>query len=219
MIKICQHCKNFFDVSDKPKGWIANHSRWCKENPKLQEYKEKSRIISVKNMNNARLSSGRFNQFSVARLECSEVPVSPNKGKNINSGKPHSEETKLKISESRKLYLKENPDKHPWKNNKKFISAPCEIFKEYLRSRQIEFEEEYQALSDRFFSIDIAFPSLKIGIEINGEQHYNRDGTLKEYYRNRHDLIESYGWKLHEIHYSICYKKDEIERIINSISA
>lgn len=37
----CKHCKQEFDVSDKPAGWMANHSRWCDENPKRKEYADK----------------------------------------------------------------------------------------------------------------------------------------------------------------------------------
>lgn len=38
MKRQCKWCKTFFDITDKPKGWMANHSRWCDENPKRKEY-------------------------------------------------------------------------------------------------------------------------------------------------------------------------------------
>jgi len=38
MEKICKHCKKKFNVSNLPKGWIANHSRWCSLNPKRIQY-------------------------------------------------------------------------------------------------------------------------------------------------------------------------------------
>lgn len=125
-----------------------------------------------------------------------------------------SEETKIKISIGRKKWLSENQDKHPWKKNSKFKSVPCEKVKEYLREKDISFVEEYQPLDDRFFSIDIAFPDIKMGIEINGNQHYNSDGSLKEYYVKRHKLIEDTGWVLLELHYSIAFKLYELENII-----
>ena len=53
---------------------------------------------------------------------------------------------------------------------------------------------------DNASNIDIAFPDIKLGIEINGNQHYNSDGTLKDYYQERHNLIEEAGWKLLEVH-------------------
>ena len=64
---------------------------------------------------------------------------------------------------------------------------------------------------DRYFSIDIAFPDKKIGIEINGNQHYDSSGELKKYYRERHNLIEEKGWKLLEFHFKEIYKEEIIE--------
>lgn len=130
-----------------------------------------------------------------------------------------SEADKKRISDNRKKYLKENPSKHPWKNKNKQISIPCEIIKEKLSSLNIDFIEEYQPLyPKRFFSIDIAFPDKKIGIEINGNQHYNRDGNLNDYYQSRHDLIESHGWKIYEFHYSNVYNNYIIENILDIIN-
>lgn len=117
-----------------------------------------------------------------------------------------TDEFRRKISEGRKKYLKENPDKHPWKRSDKFKSEPCEYLKDRIRNEGIDFVEEFQPLEDRFFSIDIFFPSKGIGIEVNGNQHYNRDGTLKKYYQERHDLIESSGIKLIEIPHLNVYK-------------
>ena len=33
-ISTCKHCGLKKDISVEPKGWMANHSRWCDENPK-----------------------------------------------------------------------------------------------------------------------------------------------------------------------------------------
>lgn len=123
-------------------------------------------------------------------------------------------ELRKKLSESRKKYLKDNPDKHPWKKSSKFKSNPCQIIKDYLNKNKIKFIEEFNPLEDRAFSIDIAFPDINVGIEVNGNQHYNGDGTLKEYYQQRHDLIVASGWKLIELHYSLCYNEDVIKNII-----
>lgn len=117
----------------------------------------------------------------------------------------HTEQTKKLISEKRIIYLQNNPDKHPWKNNKKFTSKPCDIFKSYLDEKNIKYVAEFKPLYNRQFSIDIAFPDLKIGIEINGNQHYDNEGKLKPYYQERHDLIENNGWVLYEIHYTTVF--------------
>jgi hypothetical protein len=85
-----------------------------------------------------------------------------------------------------------------------------------LRDQNINFIEEYSPFEERFFSIDIAFPDKMIAIEINGNQHYNKDGSLASYYQERHDFIESKGWKVYEIHFSKVYT-NEIDSIITDI--
>ncbi len=54
MEKQCKHCNQSFDIFDKPKGWMANHSRWCMQNPKRKEYDERLSKVreSWKNDNN-----------------------------------------------------------------------------------------------------------------------------------------------------------------------
>lgn len=135
-----------------------------------------------------------------------------------NNPRKHSEETKKLLSTIRKEWLKDNPDKHPWKSKEKFVSEPCENLKRILSESGIVFIEEYQPLQDRFYSIDIVLLNQKIGIEVNGNQHYNRNGELKKYYQERHDNITNDGWYLYEIHYSKCYDDIFIGNLIDSIN-
>lgn len=122
----------------------------------------------------------------------------------------HSDEVKKKISEQRKAWLAQNPDKHPWKNRDKFKSEPCEKAKEFLRSLGVSFVAEFSPQIDgRHFSIDIALPDKMIALEINGNQHYERNGQLKPYYQERHDLLTSHGWNVFEIHYSACFNLEK----------
>jgi len=134
----------------------------------------------------------------------------------------HTEETKKILSEKRKEYLKNNPDKHPWKQLTKFKSEPCEKLKQILKDQNLEFIEEFSDSSwEHNYSIDIAFPNKKIGIEVNGNQHYNNDGTLKDYYLKRELYLNSLGWKIFQFHYSLVYNQniifDLIEKIKNNI--
>lgn len=123
---------------------------------------------------------------------------------------PHNEETKKTLSEKRKAWLAQNPDKHPWKNRDKFKSEPCEKAKEFLRSLGVSFIAEFSPQIDgRHFSIDIALPDKMIALEINGNQHYERNGQLKPYYQERHDLLTSHGWNVFEIHYSACFNLEK----------
>lgn len=121
-----------------------------------------------------------------------------------------SHEHKNKIRNSRIKWLKLNPDKHVWKSNKKFISKPCEYLKLQLTNNGIQFVSEYTPFAhlDRYYSVDIAFPDIKYGVEINGNQHYDEHGGLSEYYKNRQLFFESNGWKLLQLHYTDAYKID-----------
>ena len=38
MERICKHCNQTFNLEGLNKGWMANHSRWCLENPKRKDY-------------------------------------------------------------------------------------------------------------------------------------------------------------------------------------
>lgn len=104
-ISVCKHCKEEFDISDKPKGWMANHSRWCSQNPKRLEYVERLKnndgISNVEIMNAARKKSGASNQYTKAKLEGREIPESPMKGKKVPlpKRKPHTKETKQLLRE------------------------------------------------------------------------------------------------------------------------
>jgi hypothetical protein len=189
-VKNCPHCSiNLDTVSDR-----ANHVRWCENNPNRKVAKKYSPKSCIK---------------------CGATFIhSRNKCCSAECARTTTEETKDAQSDSRHLFLKENPEKHPWKNKDKFISEPCEIVKKYLVSKNINFVEEWSPLIDRFFSIDIAFPDIKFGIEINGNQHYNRDGTLKDYYQRRHDEIVSSGWTIVELHYSVAWDLKRIDDII-----
>ncbi len=130
----------------------------------------------------------------------------------------HTNEIKEKISKSRKEFLLNNPDKHPWKDKFKSKSFPCEYLKQKLLEKKIIFESEYFPIKDRNFSIDIAFVDKKIAIEINGNFHYDKTGELKEYYKNRHELIKNAGWTIYEIRYNHAFGDRLVNDIISDIT-
>lgn len=129
-----------------------------------------------------------------------------------------SDETKKQISKKRKEWLQNNPDQHPWRNRDKFKSKPCEKAREFLDSLGIKYIPEFQPeIAGRFFSIDIALPDKMIALEINGNQHYERDGQLKPYYQERHDLLVSAGWNVFEIHYSACFNLEKWAEFVETL--
>ena len=129
----------------------------------------------------------------------------------------HTEQTKEILSQIRKKWIADNKEKHPWKRKDKFISKPCEFFKKKLKDKGIEFIEELNPLVDRGYSIDVAIIDKLIGFEVNGNQHYNSDKTLKDYYKKRKEEIESLGWKLYDIHYTKVFDENFIDEMVSFI--
>ena len=85
-------------------------------------------------------------------------------------------------------------------------SKCCENFKQMLRNKNISFVEEYTPfIPNRLYSLDIAFPNEKIGIEINGSQHYTTNGELNDRTLEKQKYFEDSGWKIFQIYYKQCY--------------
>lgn len=210
-MKICKHCKTEFETNQSQ---FANHVRWCKENP-LRNLTKDGKKRTRDNSNLDYESIGK----KISKLHKDGVYDERNEKSKTAIRKGHTKETKEKVSLARKKWLEENPDKHPWKSKDKFISVPCEKLKIVLRELGFIFEEEYKAISDRHFSVDIAFVDEKLALEVNGNQHYtdSSTGVLSEYYQNRHDLLVSSGWEVFEIHYSKCFTEEGISSIIDLI--
>lgn len=81
----------------------------------------------------------------------------------------HNEETKNRISRSRKEYLEKHPEKVPYKLNHKSKgeSYPEKYFREWLEKENISFIQEY---SFGLYSFDFLVNGI-IDLEIDGAQH------------------------------------------------
>lgn len=83
MIRRCAHCSKAFNLDSKPKGWMANHSRWCSENPLRNQYLERLAI--------ARSSKNSFrNQYAYGVEMTAETKA---KISRAATGRRHSIET------------------------------------------------------------------------------------------------------------------------------
>ena len=209
----CEFC----GLSTDRKSAFSYHKKACEKASSnidsiLLEYK--SGISLTKTISKYGLSRGLIirllKKYSVTIRSSEEASRSM-------TGKKHTIEAKMKLSAMKKEYYRNNPDKHPWRNSSKFISKPCENFKRVIEEMKILYVPEMRISEERFFSIDIAFPQYKIGIEINGNQHYESDGSLKKYYKDRHDYITGLGWQLHQIHYSLCFNESVIKNILEQV--
>lgn len=122
-------------------------------------------------------------------------------------GRKHSEETKKKISDIRKEYLKNNPDKVPYKlNHSHKESYPETYFKPLLK----DFIFQYQ-IPGTLYCADFANPIEKYIIEIDGEQHYV-DSRIVNHDTIRNNKLTELGWNVSRIRWSSFQKLQSIEK-------
>jgi very-short-patch-repair endonuclease len=131
-----------------------------------------------------------------------------------------SEETKQKISNSRKEYLQKHPDKVPYRLNhySKGPSYPELYFRELFQKEQIELETE---VPYTIYQLDFANKEKKIDIEIDGDQHY-LDKRIIESDKRRNEILEKDGWIVFRIKWSEYQKssyegKEKIVEIIKNL--
>lgn len=114
-------------------------------------------------------------------------------------GRKHSEETKKKISDSRKNFLLNHPEKVPYKlNHSSKQSYPETYFEDFLINHNIDYEKEKCACG---YWLDFCFGG-KYYIEIDGEQHYLPKSIERDKIRteklaeNGFVLLQRVRWKL-----------------------
>lgn len=90
---VCKHCKIEFDIQFKPKGWMANHSRWCDHNPKIILYK--SNLEKVRSSITVDSIEKRAKSISKAHASGKYLHVNHATFK----GKKHSDATKRLMSD------------------------------------------------------------------------------------------------------------------------
>lgn len=108
------------------------------------------------------------------------------------TGKKLSDETKNKISKARIKYLKENPDKVPYKiNHSSNVSYPEQVILKYLKEYKIL--GWVHQLQFSIYQIDFAFPEYKLAVEIDGHTHTTE--KVKKIDNRRDKYLESKGWR------------------------
>jgi len=198
-MKECKYCGKEYHERG-----ISYHEKFCKQNPNRSSPPKKTKAwydaMKTKKKGNNLITNG------IAMSEETKEKL-----RQCNIGKKLSKETREKLSNHMKKYYKENPDKHPWRQKNRLVSAPCNHLKKRLREAKIDFVDECcpfgQLDEPRFFSVDIAFPDQKFGIEVNGTQHYvnKQCGQLTQYYQDRHNYFKDHGWTLLELPYKMVY--------------
>lgn len=193
----CRYCNKLCKNANS----LRNHERLCKLNPN----RSMSKFEDIEWQKNKTGDGKGTNRFIKAKKLGIELKVScETKAKISRSkvGKKHTEETKLKISNSMKKYLFNNPDKVPYLLNhySKGMSYPEKYFKSILDKNNINYIFQYQ---EGLYSLD--FKINNIDLEIDGDQHY-LDKRIVEHDIIRNEVLKSKGYKIIRIKWSD-YKK------------
>jgi len=164
-----------------------------------------------------------LNQYSKAKQLGLPAPtISEERRKAISENSKqqrHSEETKEKIRQKRIAYLRENPDKVPYKLNhySKGRSYPEEYWNTILESNNLQYTEQYQIGP---YQLDFAFVDSKIDLEIDGDQHY-LDERIVESDKRRTAFLQEQGWTVIRVRWSdfkkLENKKDYVDRVLEQI--
>ena len=124
-------------------------------------------------------------------------------------GNKLSDETKKKISESRKKYLKENPDKVPYLlNHSRKESYPEKYFTNIFDKNNLKYDKSYRI---GLYELDFSITNKKIDIEIDGDQHY-LDKKIVESDKRRNKFLKNKGWDIIRIKWSEYQKMDKDQR-------
>ena len=126
-----------------------------------------------------------------------------------------SQDTKNKISKSRKKFLQENPDKVPYLLNhySKRLSYAEKYFQEAMDGSS--FSRKYRVAS---YELDLADIERKIDLEIDGDQHF-LDPKIVEHDKKRNLFLSELGWSIIRIKWSAFQQltREEKEYVVNSI--
>jgi very-short-patch-repair endonuclease len=232
MLKICSNCNKEFQTRIRMGDIIRNmcNRKYCltcspfgKHNTKRIGFVSKKEKAKIVKSLCPYCGTSEFSSLALGGhvVWCEQNPNRQQTIKKIkisNTGKSVSDATREKIRKSLGKFFAAN-DRNGWTNAKnKKESEPEKRFRVILQSLGLDFEQFYKPEdSKRQFRFDFAFPKEKIAIELNGKQHYNSDGSLKEYYQNRHNYLSSLQWNISEIYYSECFDDDNIRRILSLI--
>lgn len=119
--------------------------------------------------------------------------IKRNKLKIFNIGKQLSQETKDKISKSRKQYLIDNPDQVPYLlNHSSKISYPEQTMIKYLNEYNIKGWIHQMQFS--IYQLDFAFPEYKLCIEIDGSTHEQE--KVKQIDKRKDIFLNKEGWRV-----------------------
>ena len=115
----------------------------------------------------------------------------------------------LKISQSRKRWIAENPDKSPYivSHKSRGETYPEKYFREWMEKESIPFQQEYRF---KLYAFDFLV-NERIDLEIDGNQHKN-DKRIIEHDIKRDNKSKDAGFIVYRIMWSDYQKLNQEER-------
>lgn len=209
----CKHCNKTFNSSKS----MASHTKWCDKGPhRLSTLESAKRSKNSSHLTEALtklvpvnceycgLIYANLAAVNGHKVHCKFNPtkLTPFTRKDgTRSEVVHTSESRKKISDARKKFMNDNPDKIYQHHGP---SAPELYLVDKLTKLGINTIPQYHDKRwKRGFKIDIFLPDHNIGIEVNGQFKYTKSGQLKKYYQNRSKIIlETSGIKIVDVHYA-----------------
>ena len=139
-------------------------------------------------------------------------------GRLKSSFKDHhwSDEDKKRISEQRKKFLDDHPDKVPFLlNHSSKESYPEKCFKKIFKENNIDLKYHFQVGR---YQLDFYNEELKKYVEIDGEQHYKNDQLIERDIERTQILFEK-GWTGMRIRWKEFLKMSDVEKheLVNKV--
>ncbi len=192
---ICQYCSKECKNSNSHK----NHESRCPKN-------------ADRTYVNGKLGKKGRNHWMKAKDDGIPYLISDEtraKFRKSSAGRVHTEETKRKLSEIRKKFIEENPDKVPYLlNHSSNISYPEQYFMECFKDIKENIEFQYKIFR---YSLDFANPKEKLYLEIDGDQHY-LDKRIVEHDIRRTQKLKDAGWSGVRLRWSEFKKLNEDQK-------
>jgi len=205
--KFCQKVyKSVYEKNNRIN--LQKHTLYCELNPERILYECK--YCNEKKENGAKLGAHVSNCIKNPNYE----DILKSKKEKGREGRPHTDEAKKKISDGRKKYLTNNPDKVPYLlNHSSKESYPEKYFSDLFLKESIKVERYFRVGS---YELDFCIPDKKIDIEIDGDQHYLDENIIKHDIK-RNEYLNKNGWTIFRVRWSE-YKKMNYNERRNYIS-
>jgi very-short-patch-repair endonuclease len=195
----CKFCEKVYKSIYEKNNRInlKKHILYCELNPDRILYECK--YCGIKKDNGSKLGA----HISICIKNPNYESILKSKKEKGREGRPHTNETKRKISEKRIEYLKNNPDKVPYLlNHSSKESYPEKYFTNLFNNEDIDVIKYYRIGT---YELDFCIIEKKIDIEIDGDQHYLDEKIVKHDIK-RNKFLENKGWIIFRIKWSD-YKK------------